>query len=215
MAFANTSNSISFAQFSQHILCVKYLYNADLRNGYFLPKKTSSAVNDLMLINILKGSYWCPETDQIKIKNCVKAPVVETLLKKIVPICLSKQLNISWIDDTHVPDKKWMVDIIATLDPDNEIFKKDYVAPSTRKRLKDVETIVLPSEIFEGLPLSTSKLKARRMKIMSEAFATEKATRYKQMQKDLYGQMVEHELRRDHYQKMMMARTKEEEKKDG
>ena len=53
------------------------------------------------------------------------------------------------------------------------------------------------------------------MKIMSEAFATEKATRYKQMQKDLYGQMVEHELRRDHYQKMMMARTKEEEKKDG
>jgi hypothetical protein len=41
-----------------------------------------------------------------------------------------------------------MVDIIGTFDPENEIFKKDYVAPSIRKRLKDVETIELPAEIF-------------------------------------------------------------------
>jgi len=60
---------------------------------------------------------------------------------------------------------------------------------------------VLPSEIFEGLPPSTSKLKARRLKIVSEAFAAEKAVRYKQMQKDLYQQMVAHEQRRETYQK--------------
>ena len=90
-----------------------------------------------------------------------------------------------------MPDKKWMIDIIATLDPDNEIFKKDYVAPPIRKRLKDIETIVLPNEIFEGLPQSTRNVKARRMKITSEAFAAEKASRYREMQKNLYEQMVE------------------------
>ena len=61
--------------------------------------------------------------------------------------------------------------MLATLKPDDEIFKKDYVAPLVRKRLQDVETIQLPKEIFEGLPKSTRKVKARRLKIMSEAFA--------------------------------------------
>lgn len=118
-----------------------------------------------------------------------------------------------------MPDKKWMVDIIATLDPDNEIFKKDYVAPPIRKRLKDIETIVLPNEIFEGLPQSTRKVKARRMKITSEAFAAEKASRYREMQKNLYEQMVEQVHRWEDFKKAMAAKTlnprnqKEEEKK--
>jgi len=177
---------MSSSQFSNHILCVNDLYNAALRNGYYLPKKSSSSINELMLLNVLKGSYWCPKSEQIRVKNCVKAPVVETLMAKLIPLCLANQVNIAWIDDTHVPDKGWIVDVIGTLDPDKEIFKKDYVAPPVKKRLKDVETIVLPQEIFEGLPPSTSKVKSRRLKIMSEAFAVEKATRYKQMQKKLY-----------------------------
>jgi len=135
MALPNAPKAMSSAQFSQHILSVKDLYNAALRNGYFLPKQTCSAVNELMLVNVLKGTYWCPKVEQIKIKNCVRAPVVETLLKILVPLCHAKKHNIGWIDETHVPDKKWMVDIIATLDPGNDIFKKDYVAPSIRKRL--------------------------------------------------------------------------------
>ena len=79
-----------------------------------------------------------------------------------------------------------MVSVHATLNPDDEIFKKDYVAPPVRKRLRDIETIVLPNELFEDLPKSTRKLKKRRLKIMSEAFAAEKAHKLKDMQKDLY-----------------------------
>lgn len=145
---AAAQTAMSSAQFGKHILCVGDLYNAALRNGYHLPMKSSSAINELMLVNVLKGLYWCPKAEHIRVKNCVKAPVKETLMGKLVSICLAKQFNIGWIDATHVPDKKWMVDIIGTFDPENEIFKKDYVAPSIRKRLKDVETIELPAEIF-------------------------------------------------------------------
>jgi hypothetical protein len=105
----------------------------------------------------------------------VRAPVKDTLYNKIEEICTKKKLNIAWIDELHVPDKKWMVDVIATLDPENEIFNKDYVAPPIRRRLKDIQTIVLPTEIFEGLPQTQRKVKARRMKITSEAFAAEKS----------------------------------------
>jgi hypothetical protein len=40
---------------------------------------------------------------------------------------------------------------------------------------------MLPNELFDNLPKSTSKVKARRLKIMSEAFASEKAQRLKDM----------------------------------
>jgi hypothetical protein len=120
----------------------------------------------------------------------------------------------------HQPDKKWLVDVIATLDPDNAIFKKDYVAPPIRKRLQDLETIVLPNELFEGLPPHTSKVKARRMKIMSEAFAAEKVARNREMAKRLYEDMVGHEVRRDKFKEKMVPRKKlfvrdEEEEKGG
>jgi hypothetical protein len=65
-------------------------------------------------------------------------------------------------------------------------------------------------------------VKARRLKIMSEAFAAEKASRIKDMQKQLYEQLVEQEEKREEYKLAMAARTfqsradrkKEEEKKD-
>jgi hypothetical protein len=83
------------------------------------------------------------------------------------------------------------VDVLATVDPENEIFKKDYVAPPVRKRLRDIETNILPNELFEGLPQSTSKVKARRLKIMSEAFAKEKTVRLREMQKDIAEEILE------------------------
>ena len=154
MESISTSKSMSSTEFGKHILCVKDLYEATIRNGYYLPMKSSSAVNEVMLVNVLKGSYWCPKTEEIKIKNCVRAPIKQTLYNTIQKVCAKKKLNIAWMDELHVPDKKWMVDVIATLDPENEIFKKDYVALPIRKRLNDIDTIVLPNEIFESLPLT-------------------------------------------------------------
>ena len=148
---------------------------------------------------------------------CIKAPIKDTLYNKIEAICLKKDYNIAWIDSQHMPDKDWMVNVLATLDPDDEIFKKDYVAPPVRKRLRDIETIVLPNELFENLPKSTSKVKARRLKFMSEAFAAEKAARLKDMQMEIYEELVVQEMKLEDYKKLkrarMMGEAKEEEKK--
>ena len=120
-----------------------------------------------------------------------------------------------------MPDKDWMVNILSTLNPDDEIFRKDYVAPPVRKRAKDIETIILPNHLFENLPKSTSKVKARRLKIASEAFAAEKAARLKETQKEIFAQIAEHEERVEDYQKLKRAKTMalpnaihEEEKKN-
>ena len=116
---------------------------------------------------------------------------METLLAEIQELGSKKGLNISWICDDHLPNKKWLVDVIATLDPDNKIFRKDYLAPPVRKRLRDVETITLPASLFEDLPPSTSKVKARRLKIMSGAFAAERASRLKEVRRTLDHEIIE------------------------
>ena len=63
------------------------------------------------------------------------------LIEKLRDIAFANDLNIAWLDEKHQPDKKWLVDVIASMKPEDEIFK-DYRPPPIRKRLQDYETIV-------------------------------------------------------------------------
>ena len=60
--------------------------------------------------------------------NCVTPPTKDVILAILLLKCQEKKLNLAWIDEARMPDKKWMVNVLATLDPSNEIFAKDYVA---------------------------------------------------------------------------------------
>jgi len=71
-----------------------------------------------------------------------------------------------------------------------------------RKRLQDIETITLPQELFEGLPKTKSKVKARRLKILGEAFSQERASRLKEMRRALENEILEQEVRVDHYKQL-------------
>ena len=205
------SKKMSSSAFSQYVMSIADLYDMAVRNGFHMPKQTCSAVNEIMLFNVLQGKYWCPKTEDIRMKSIVKPPLKEVILAKLMQVCTARNLNIAWIDETHSPDKVWLVHVIATLDPTNEIFRKDYVPPPIRKRLKDIETIVLPNELFEGLPKSTSKNKSRRLKVISEALATEKATekatRLKEIKRTIDDEIIEHEVRRDRYQQMQKPKV--------
>jgi hypothetical protein len=176
---------MSSAKFSEFVMDIHDLYNLGLRNGYYLPLESSSAVNEVMLYNVLQNIYWCPKYQDIRMKACPKPPMKEVLIQKLSEVCTMENYNIAWIDEKHTPDKKWLIDVLGTLKPDDEIFKKNYVAPPIRKKLKDIQTIVLPSHLFEDMPSSKSKAKARRLKVVSEAFAQEKASRLKQVRHDL------------------------------
>ena len=83
-----TSHKMSSSKFYEHVLSLEDLYNMAKRNGYFMPKMKSSAVNELMIYNVLQGNYWCPKYGDIRMLPCVKAPLKETLYSKIDAICL-------------------------------------------------------------------------------------------------------------------------------
>ena len=56
------SAKMSSETFSQFVMSIDDLYNMAVRNGFYLPKQSCSAVNELMISNVLKGDYWCPKT---------------------------------------------------------------------------------------------------------------------------------------------------------
>ena len=95
----STSAKMTSAAFSAFIKDVHDLYVTAVRNGYFLPKETSSAVNEVMLYHILQKTYWCPKYDEIKVRPCVKAPLKEVLLSKLTALCATFGHNIAWVDD--------------------------------------------------------------------------------------------------------------------
>ena len=208
-------------KFSEYVMCLDDLYNLAKRNSFHLPDLKSAAINEVMLLGVLRGEYWCPKVEDIRIKNCVKPPLKEIVASKVWETCTSRELNLAWMDPAHIPNKKWLLEVLATLKPEDEIFRKDYVAPPVRKRLRDVETIVLPDELFQNMPKSTSKVKARRLKVVSQAFAAEKTTPLKEMQRHILDEIITHEERVESYQDKLKvshmipnrARNQEEEKK--
>jgi hypothetical protein len=98
---APETTKMTSAKFSEFVLSIDDLYNMGIRNGFYLPKQSSSAVNELMLTNVLKKNYWCPMTKDIRLKSIVKAPLKEVILVKLCQICVARKLNIAWIDDVH------------------------------------------------------------------------------------------------------------------
>ena len=61
---------LTSAAFSEVIRDVHDLYEAALRNGYFLPKLKSSAVNEPMLFNVLRATTGAPSTPT---SSCIHA----------------------------------------------------------------------------------------------------------------------------------------------
>ncbi len=94
----STTKKMSSAAFSEFCMGIDDLYNVAMRNKYFLPKRSSSAINENMLFNVLQGQYWCPKYDDIRMQPCVKAPVKDVLNNKLQRLCKDKGLNIGWID---------------------------------------------------------------------------------------------------------------------
>lgn len=94
-----SNKKMTSAAFSGFIMDVRDLYNVALRNGYYLPKQSSSAVNEIMLYQVLQGVYWCPKFKDMKLQPCVKAPVKEVLIAKVVDHCARKGHNVAWIVD--------------------------------------------------------------------------------------------------------------------
>lgn len=97
------------------------LYEAVQRNGWYVPSYKSNACNEKYLKKVLLGKVYCPKYEDIKMLPCPRPPSKTVLYEKFKAIMASKKFTIAF-DDKHLPDAKWLLAVIATLNPTDEIF---------------------------------------------------------------------------------------------
>ena len=135
------------------------------------------------------------------------------LVKKFLEIMKANKIKLHGLDDQHLPDKKWLIDVISTLDPTDEIFKKDYVPPPRKNLIEEQKSIQVPEDFLKGLPESKSKVKRRALKVIGEGMAKQRISYMKQQLKDLNVAILMQEMRVDAFkEKESKSKAAEKEK---
>jgi hypothetical protein len=70
--------------------------------------------------------------------------------------------------------------VVSTYLPGCDIFKKDYVAPTSTKKIDDFKTVTLPQGFLEGLPKIPLNKHAKRTRILGKQQHENKDKRYAQ-----------------------------------
>lgn len=136
-----TTVSMTVNEFSKLVQNRRDLYEALLRNGYYLPKFKTTMITEEYMRNVITGKAFCPKYADIKMLPCPRPPNKEVLLKKFLQICVTHNFQHTGVDEKHQPDKRWLMDFVSTFKPDDEIFKKQYLPPAKETKLSELKTI--------------------------------------------------------------------------
>ena len=169
------SETLSVKAFAQKVKSKKDLYEALVRNGWYPPKLKSTMVSEHYLVNVMDGTYYCPKAEEVRVRLCPRPPPKEVLLEKFRKLMSDKGLR-SGMQEGKWPDKDWLVTVIATLHPEDEIIRKDYVPPARKNVIEEQKTIKVPNGFFDGLPDSKSKVKRNALHIIGEGKAQQKVS---------------------------------------
>ena len=94
------------------------------------------------------------------------------------------------IDDKHQPDKRWIIDMLATFYPQDDIFKKSYLPPPKKNKLSEIKAVELPESFLKDLPISRRKTKRKGLKLQRGGITQQKILRLRQIQKDIGNRII-------------------------
>jgi hypothetical protein len=128
------------------------LYEALQRYGYVMPKFTCQLVNKAYLHYVLRKKFWVPNQVDVRFRNCPKPPTSQVLVEKLLHQTERRRLETGIVPaKRNFPNVEWMLLVLATLSPDDEIFTKGYMPPQ-RARKESIAEVALPDDpVFDGL----------------------------------------------------------------
>ena len=144
------------------------LYEALSRNQYYLPPAKDAIMSTEFMRGVVDQIYWLPKTSEVKIANCADPPSKHDLVRILGERMMHMDPQGDPFDTQfrrtcikiklHPPSVSWMLIMMATMSPDHEIFKKDWVKqkplrPGCRAR-NEVRNI---GDFFTGLPTQSRK----------------------------------------------------------
>ena len=110
-------------------------YEAMIRNGWYLPAIKSPFVTLKYLSGVKRGPIYCPKFSDIRLRPCPTPPSKEELVNALVEYEQRSNKKFAEgglarsVGKGPFPDKKWMLDVLSTVNPALRIFDKDYQPP--------------------------------------------------------------------------------------
>ena len=169
---------------SKLIVNKRDLYEACQRNAYYLPRYKSSMITEEWLRAIISGQAWCPHYSEIKLRPCPRPPSKDVLLNKFWDLVDENSFKMVGVDrEKHVPDGKWLLDILSTFKETDRIFDKSYMPPEKKHMLKNMKTVPIPEDFVKNLPETRRKTKRKGLKLQREGLRSQRRERRRYMEK--------------------------------
>ena len=160
-----TTTTLTVDAFSQLIRNKRDLYEACERNGYYLSKFKSPMVTEDYMRHVMIGKSFCPKRVEIRMLPCPRPPNKEVLVDMFKVLAEHNEWRLIGFDEKHFPDKRWLLDVIATFAPEANIFQKDYLPPVKASKLSEIKSIEVPVDFIRGLPMSQRKNKRKGLRL--------------------------------------------------
>ena len=156
------------------------LFDALQFNQYITPPKKDALLTVRFMVGILHDRYWMMKATEVKhLRACAYPPTKERLAGMVSDALLSlntvdKQLQTRIKRTvTHIrskkPCSKWMLLVLAQMDPDHFVFSKAHTRAVARPHQHQKTYIVNPNGFFDGLQLGNKQRKGRLVNLMGPA----------------------------------------------
>ncbi len=98
-----------------------HIYNVVIKKGFYLPDIKSRAVNCKYLLQVLEGKVFSIKCDNVKpfLIEVIKISKLD-LIAYLHEVAL-KNVDLGF-DLQHLPDRKWMLDVLHTVDSTHYAF---------------------------------------------------------------------------------------------
>ena len=116
---------------------------------------------------------------------------------KFLKIAKDQGWHTAGVDDVHIPDKRWLLDVIGTFAPDDEIFKKDYMPPARKNKLSEIKAIELPPSFLQDLSESTRRSKRKGLRLAKDGLAAQRLKRLRSLQKQIGDRIITEEAKKE------------------
>lgn len=150
------------------------LFESILRNQLYPPKKKEMIMTQQFMKGVIGyQQFWLPKITDIKLLNCVDPPPRNELAKMVSERMLTVDTGDASVnasvkrtaDLVHrkPPNRDWLLAMLSTMNPECELFKKNYIRPKVNRFAldddEDSEMVSNPEGWFDDLPLARSSKK--------------------------------------------------------
>ena len=152
----------------------KEYWEAMHRNQWYVPSLKVSLLTIDYMHKVREKKLWAPRYKDVRLAPCPRPPTNAAIFKAAIHVSRSRGHNLGIKlggpdgKGARLPDRRWALNVLSTLAPGHEFFKKSYRPPPIRDgRVVYEDEISDNDDFFEDLPEQMDKKVRKRMKIFN------------------------------------------------